>query len=306
MKSKIFIILLLSVFFAAGLSGCNLLKRRVEKREKLEYKISSLNKTRISVQNLNGEIKISKSDDTLGIITVNAEKIARVRFDDKNKEIENLDVNIDSSGNEVKITTDYERIAKGFFSQAEDRRVNYDIRVPANMKVEVDNTNGVITLTGLANDVKVNSVNGASNISKCSGSISVDATNGSVSGNFDSTKGINIDVTNGAVKLGGLRNVSANVNASTVNGKIKFNNLNFSNLTAEKKNLTGTLGTGSSLIKISSVNGSITLDANDVTLSKGSHNDDFHFGFIIDDDENNNHQKTRNDTAKTLDTPKTK
>ena len=306
MKSKIFIIMVLASFIAAGVSGCNLLKKRVEKKEKPEYKVSGRSKTQISVENTNGEIKIFKSDDTLGLITIQAEKIARVRFDDKDKPIDNLDIIIDSTGSVVRVKADYEKSGSGFFNRPDDRKVNFEIRVPANIKVDVDNINGTITMTGLMNDIKVNSVNGSSNFNKCSGSINVDATNGSVSGNFDSTRGINIDVTNGAVKLGGLKNVSANVNASTVNGKVKFNNLNFSNLTAEKKNLSGTLGTGSSLIKISSVNGSITLDANDISLAQDKHNGEFRFNFDFDDDDNTTHNKIRNDTAKTLDSPKTK
>ena len=186
MKSKIFLIIVLASFIAAGVSGCNLLKKRVEKKERLEYKVSGRSKTMISFENTNGEIKISKSDDTLGLITIQAEKIARVRYDDRDKPIDNLDIIIDSTGNVVHVKADYEKSGSGFFNKSDDRKVNFEIRVPANIKVDVDNINGTITMTGLMNDIKVNSVNGSSNFSKCSGNISVDATNGSVSGNFDS------------------------------------------------------------------------------------------------------------------------
>ncbi len=301
MKSKILLMLVLLAFIAAGIPACSLLKKRSEKKEKTEYKITGKNKTGISIENTNGEIRVTKTDDTLGVITINAEKIARVRQDDMDKPIDNLNVNIDTSGSTIKVTTDYKKVYEGLFNHDNDARVNYDIRVPANTKVDVDNTNGSITLTGLSGDVKVGTTNGSTTISKCSGYISIDGVNGSISGNFDSTKGINIDIVNGAVKLGGMKNISADVSVNTQNGKVKFNNLNFSNLNAEKRSLTGTLGNGKNVIKVSSVNGSIMLDAADVVLKKDKHDD---FNFNIDFGDDNNDQPKKKDNAKQVDTPK--
>ena len=42
---------------------------------------------------------------------------------------------------------------------------------------------------------------------------------------------------NGNVKIGGLRNVNADVNASTVNGKVKSKDLTFVNISSEKEDL---------------------------------------------------------------------
>jgi hypothetical protein len=301
MKSKILLMLVLLAFIAAGIPACSLLKKRSEKKERTEYKITGKNKTGISIENTNGEIKVSKSDDTLGVITINAEKIARVRKDDIDKPIENLNVNIDTSGSTVKVTTEYQKVYEGWFNHDNNAKVNYDVRVPANMKVDVDNTNGAITLSSLAGDIKVETTNGSTTMNKCSGYISVDGVNGSISGNFDSTKGISIGVVNGAVKLGGMKNISAEVSASTTNGKVKFNNLSFSNMNVEKRSLSGTLGSGKNIIKVTSVNGSITFDAGDVVLSKDK-NEDFNFKIDFGDDDNDRPKKKEN--AKQVDTPK--
>jgi hypothetical protein len=301
MKSKIFIMLVLLAFVAVGIPACSLLKKRSEKKEKTEYKITGKNKTGISIENTNGQIRVSKSDDTLGVITINAEKIARVRKDDMDKPIENLNVNIDSSGSTVKVTTEYQKVYEGWFNHDNNAKVNYDVRVPANMKVDIDNTNGAITLSSLSGDIKVETTNGSTTLNKCFGYISIEGVNGSISGNFDSTRGINIDVVNGAVKLGGLKNISAEVSANTTNGKVKFNNLTFSNLNVEKRSLSGTLGSGKNIIKVTSVNGSITFDANDVVLSKDK-NEDFNFKIDFGDDDNDRPKKKEN--AKQVDTPK--
>lgn len=302
MKTKILLMLVLVAFAAAGLTGCSLLKKRVEKREKAEYKLNGKNKSKISIENIKGEIRISQTADTLGLITIQAEKVAKVKYDERDNPITNIKINIDSSNNEIKITTEFKDSQREMFDHSEHNWVNYDVKVPANIKVDVDNTNGSVVLTRINDDIKVETVNGAVVLNKCTGNIVVNGVNGMVSGNFDSLKSLNIDVVNGAIRLGGLKNVSAQVNASTTNGKIKFNSLNFQNLAFEKRNLTGTLGSGQYMIKTTSINGKITLDANDIILAKNRH-DDFNFSFEFDGDDDIPTKKLK-DSAKTLEAPK--
>lgn len=319
MKSKIIIMLVIGSFLAAAASGCSLLKKRVEKKEKVTYRVTGNNKVKISIENLNGEIKVSKSDDTLGTVTIDAEKISKVKADELDKPLDKIKINIDTAGGEIKITSDITRENSGLFSKSDNSKVNFNIKVPTNIKVEVNNTNGNVTLTNLANDIKVETVNGRTNLVRCSGDIKIDGVNGAVSGNFDSLKSLNIEVVNGSVKLGGLEKVSAQVSVSTIHGKITYKELTIANLVSEKKNISGTIGSGKGIIKISTTNGSVTLSAKDISLSKQLHDTfealDFQFNF--DDDENIVKDKKK-DTAKTLepvkeqvtpkvpDTPKTK
>ncbi|MBL8016241.1 MAG: hypothetical protein JNK43_03140, partial [Ignavibacteria bacterium] len=99
--------------------------------------------------------------------------------------------------------------------------------------------------------------------------------------NVDSvTSGINISIVNGDVKLGGLKNVDADVSASTVHGRVKFKNLSFTDVNSEKRTLSGILGKGGSMVRIESTNGSISLDADKIIPKK---NDNFEFKIDFDD-----------------------
>ena len=267
MKTKYIITLIIAAVFASGLSGCSLLRKRVEKTEKVEYKFSSLNKERISLNNSNGDIKITRTDDTLGIVTVEAVKSADVRFDEQDKPIDYVTIDIDTTGTDIKIETEI-RNNNGLFKRDKGGKVEFNIKVPAGLDVKIDNTNGDITLIRLDSDIDIETVNSAINLNKCTGSIKIDGVNGGVHANMDSTKGINIELVNGIIKLGGLKNVSAEVEAETINGSVTTKNLQFDNLISEKKNFTGTLGTGKNPIKVSTVNGKITFDGNYISYKK--------------------------------------
>lgn len=280
MKAKYILILIVFGLILTAAPGCSLLRKRVEKTEKVSWNLSAVNKTKLTIDNTNGEIKITRTDDTLGIVTVEAEKKFKVRQDDMDKPIDNIKINIDTTSHEIKIETEIIR-NNGIFKHNSGGEVNFNIKVPANISVDVDNTNGNITLTRIDKDIRVETVNASVNINRCSGNISIDGVNGGVYGNIDSTKGINIELVNGTVKLGGLKDISAEVNANTVHGKVKFNNLNFGDISSSRKELSGTLGKGGSIIRVSTVNGSITFDAQQVSYKK---DDEFNFKIDFDDD----------------------
>ncbi len=283
MKTKLILIIIIASVAAFSLQGCSLLKKRVEKKEKITYRINGKDKVSFSLENTNGKINVTNTDDTTGYITIEAVKSADVRPDEADKPIENILINIDTSGQTVKIETEITS-EKGFFKKRNTPTVNYDIKIPANMKVNVENVNGTITISRINNDINAETVNGGLNIFSCTGNLNLSSVNGSVVCNVDSlSKSIVIDVVNSKVSMGGLANVNADVEASSTNGRVKFKNLNFNNLNAERRSLTGTLGKGGNMIKVSSVNGSVNFDANKIISKKN--NDDFEFKIDFDDDD---------------------
>lgn len=285
MKTKIILTVIFGAVLLTALQGCSLLKKRVSKTEKVEYKVDGTGKTSISVDNTNGRINVSRSKDTLGVITIKAEKTADVKHDEQDEPIRNVEINIDSSGNELKIETEITSEG-GFFRKHRSAKVNYDIEIPANLNVKVETVNGTITLSRIDNEVIAHTVNGSINVNSCPGELNLESVNGKVTCNVDSlTNGINVNVVNGTVKIGGLKNVNADVEASTVNGRVKFSNLNFTDLVSEKRNLKGKLGTGGSRINISAINGSVTFDADKFISKKLDSDDDFEIKIDFDDDE---------------------
>lgn len=281
MKTKYITIILTAAMIVTGLSGCSLLRKRVDKTEKVELRLSADNKTKISIDDSNGDIKVTRSNDSSRVIVINAVKSFEVRYDEQDKPLDMVKINIDSAGNEVKVTTEIER-NNGLFKRHKGGKVDYNIKVPAGMNVEIDNVNGDITLINIDGNINIETVNSAINLANCTGKIKVEGVNGGVHGNFDSTKGVNIDMVNGIVKLGGLKNINADVSASTTNGRVKFKNLQFLNMVSEKRSLSGMLGKGGNSISISTVNGTITLDADRVNYKKDV---DINFKINFDGDE---------------------
>ena len=282
MKSKYIIPIIIAGLIITVLPGCSILKKRVEKTEKVEYRITSAGRTAISIENVSGRINVRKTTDTLGYITVSAVKTSSVKYDEQDRPIDNVNIKIDTSGSEVKIETEITGTF-GFFKKNNSGKVDYDIKVPADLKVKVENVNGMIIISGIANDIEAENVNGIISVFGCRGLLDLSSVNGSITCNLDSvTAGVNIDVVNGSIKVGGLRGIDADVNASTINGRVKFNDLVFTNVNAEKKSLSGVLGSGGSDIQVSAVNGSITFNADRILRKK---NNDFEIKIDFDDDE---------------------
>ncbi|MBE2227740.1 MAG: hypothetical protein IAE93_10370 [Ignavibacteria bacterium] len=265
-----------------GFNGCSLLKKRVEKKENVKYTLNGNGKTSIHIENINGKINISNSGDTTGIISIDAEVIADVKHDEQDRAIENVKIKIDTTTNEIKIETEINNTSSGMFRKSNNAEVNYTLKIPANMKVHTETVNGSTTITRINNDVRAETVNGKVNIFNCRGIIDVDGVNGSVLCNVDSlTAGIRISIVNGDVKIGGLKNVDADVSASTVHGRVKFKDLTFTDINSEKRTLSGILGKGGSTIRVESTNGSISLDASKILPKK-----DDSFEFKIDFNDN--------------------
>jgi len=264
-----------------GFNGCSLLKKRVEKKENVKYTLNGNGKTSIHIENINGRINVSNSNDTTGIIKIDAEIVADVKHNEQDKQIENVKIKIDSTGDVIKIETEINNSSSGMFRKSNNAEVNYDIKIPANMKVYTETVNGTTTITRISGDVKSETVNGKINIFNCQGKVDVEGVNGSILCNVDSmTAGINISIVNGDVKIGGLKDVDADVNASTVHGRVKFKNLTFTDVNSEKRTLSGILGKGGSPIRVESTNGSISLDASRILPKK---DDSFEFKIDFDD-----------------------
>jgi len=267
----------------AAAPGCSLLKKRVEKTENVKFKVSPAGKTAFVIENTNGKINIIGVTDSSASIEIEAEITAQVKHDELDKPIENVTIKIDSSGSNVAIETQINRTNSGLFRNNNAPEVNYNIRIPAGMKVKTETVNGSITITRVNGDIKSESVNGRMNILGCPGYLELESVNGTVICNIDSvTAGINVNVTNGEVKIGGLKKVNAEVRASTIHGKVTVKDLEFSEVTNEKKSLNGILGTGGNQIRVEAVNGKITFDASKFVPKK---DDSFELKIDFDDEE---------------------
>lgn len=148
-----------------------------------------------------------------------------------------------------------------FGGNAGHAAVSYVLRVPRGVQVDILTVDGQIGVANVDGAVSAHTVNGSVTVAASGGAVSAETVNGSVSAALGSLPG------SGDVKL---ETVNGSVTAElppTVNGTVSMETMTGSAtsdfpLTAkpdDRRHLNGTIGTGGSTIKLSTVNGSVTL-----------------------------------------------
>ena len=263
MKIKIKTVLLIALLTVFAFSSMDCTFKRYDKREVSEYKVNLAGKTKVTLENFSGRIKVFKGDSATGLV-IKVEKIAHVKKRDLGKPFSEAWVNIDSSSEIVRITSGYEK-SKGWLKfqfndhDANSTDMNYDITIPPGVKLSIENVNGDVDFTNIENDLDISIINGDMDVDNISGNNNINITNGKLTGTLDSTKGLKVDIINGKVDLALGSKFSANFKAETITGRIEQENLNFATLSSEKKTLRGRLGESNAEVNIDIANGKIIL-----------------------------------------------
>jgi hypothetical protein len=259
MKTKT--LLIIAGLFFLSFNGCGLLGKKYTKTESSEHRISTVNKKKIYLENVNGNINVVKSSEE-SVLIIKAVKETRVRKKDLDTPLNEIKIDIDTSGDNINVKTDFNRnTGIKFFNFGKNPRVDYDIFVPSGIDVEIENVNGDFNAKKLNNKLKISLVNGNADVERYTGNLDCEITNGSFSGEIDSTGGMDISIVNGSITLNLNGYINANISAETVNGKITDDNLQMNDVRKEKKSLKGKLGNTETDvdIKIETVNGKIKL-----------------------------------------------
>ncbi len=102
--------------------------------------------------------------------------------------------------------------------------VSYEVWVPNGSNVKMDANNGSISVDSVRGQIRFHTSNGSVHLSDVGGDVDGSTTNGSVSvelaGNGWNGSGLHVETTNGSVKLDLPENFSAQIQASTVNGRV--------------------------------------------------------------------------------------
>jgi len=146
-------------------------------------------------------------------------------------------------------------------TQNNDVQVDFVVRVPRGTNFAGRSVNGGVTVTGLTGDVKAHTVNG--NVrATTTGTAEATTVNGSINvsmGSTDWTDVLAFETVNGAIIIELPESVSAEVNASTVNGDISTDYPLTVRGRWGPKHLSGTLGRGGRELTLDTVNGSIEI-----------------------------------------------
>lgn len=241
--------------------GCNLMKKKYPKTFSKEYTFNASGFEKIAVNNPNGNINLRKSDNP-DLITVKAEVTKHLTKKELEKSVEEIMINIDSTGKTLSISDIEQKSEKGFNFRVDfgSGETNYTIYVPDGITIDVESTNGKVDLRDFSNDVSAELTNGNIKAKNVYGNLKLTLTNGNITAELDSTKGIDFETTNGNVKLDVGNAFSGVFDLESRNGKINRNNIEFTNTTEKKNQFRGTLGNGDAAVKMRTTNGKITID----------------------------------------------
>jgi hypothetical protein len=145
----------------------------------------------------------------------------------------------------------------------EDRQgwsVSYQVLVPMQTWLSLRSTNGALRISDVDGEIDFQTTNGAVSLANLSGQIKGRTTNGSVNVVLDGPTwtgpGMDVETTNGAVKVSVPDGYSARIQASTVNGRTRVD-FPVTMQGRLDRGLDITLGSGGPTIKVTTRNGGV-------------------------------------------------
>jgi hypothetical protein len=211
----------------------------------------------IVIDNTNGKIDVEGTD--AATVEVRAERIAKGATDAAARELlPRIVIKEDATPDRVSVRT--ERM--GGIMIGASFEVRYHVRAPKNAVVNVSNTNGQVTLTGLNGKVTAHTTNGQVRGDTLTGSVDARTTNGGVNMDLSSIgkEPVKLHTTNGGVTLTLPESAKADISASVTNGGISvgdFQNLDVGEKT--RRRFEAKLNGGGTAIELQTTNGGVRI-----------------------------------------------
>jgi hypothetical protein len=140
-------------------------------------------------------------------------------------------------------------------------QVNYFIKVPKGVSVQLTNANGSVDVTGVQARVRAETTNGSVTGRELEGAVEAMTTNGSVNVEVNAVApdGIRLQTTNGGITLRLPGAARADIRASCVNGGISTTNLSLEASEQSRRRVEGRLNGGGPKIEIETTNGGVKI-----------------------------------------------
>jgi DUF4097 and DUF4098 domain-containing protein YvlB len=236
--------------------------QREEVREEFHQTYPLTANGRVSLENLNGNVRITVADSNA--VQVNAVKRAYNR-----ERLTEAKIEVTVTADAIRIRTNYPDGDQNFTSDERGRynnpaTVDYTIVVPRQARLEsIDLINGSLDLDGVEGDVKASSVNGRVAARGLKGEAKLNTVNGTVEATFtqlDPAKPLVLGSVNGNVVIVIPSDSNAVLRAGTIHGAIRNDfGLNVQDGEYVGHSLYGQLGSGGARIKLGNVNGGISI-----------------------------------------------
>lgn len=217
---------------------------------------------RVGLTNMNGAVKVQ----TWERAEVKVDAVKRAHTAERLREAQ---IKVDASSNRVRIETQYPDSTFRWSDRDGERHENpasveYTLTVPRGAQIdEISLINGDLDITGVAGPVKASSINGQVTAAGLSGPVNLSVINGRLEATLDrlnESGSVNLQSVNGPLVVTLPSDASARVRASTVHGGIR-NDFNLPVRVGEYvgRDLEGRIGQGSADVRLSNVNGSVTI-----------------------------------------------
>jgi hypothetical protein len=225
-------------------TGCYQMESRVVARIDQSWDAADLES--LNLKTVNGRVESTRGE--ADVVRV----VAEVRSP---RNTEREIVKFSEGGSTLTVREDWPSRGRGVFPfsfRSPQGDVRYEIEVPERLELEVSTTNGRIETTGIRGAQVLASVNGRIEIDTPDASVSARTVNGRVVARFSETfHGATLKTVNGSVRVYVPSGTRLTADVNQVNGSFHSKLpvvVNASN------------GTGGSLLKVTTVNGSVTLD----------------------------------------------
>ncbi|HEY9167144.1 MAG TPA: hypothetical protein VIS48_13390 [Candidatus Kryptonia bacterium] len=210
----------------------------------------------ISIENINGNINVVGDDTVTSVIISGRKTVQDQSVDEAKSHIGDIEISTVLTDSVVELRT-----TQPNSSGDRNYRVDYNIRVPKNWTVSINNVNGSVDVQDINNSVGISQVNGTITAEDIAGSVESNLTNGNIYGRVTLPQNgeCTLSTLNGNILLAVPTSTSASVTASVLNGSVSVSNLSLTLASSSRTSLKGTLGTGEGTISLSALNGTVEL-----------------------------------------------
>ena len=217
------------------------------------------------LENINGHIIVEGWDKDEVFI----EAIKQVRAGKRSKAerfMEELQVEIEESRGRIEVRTITPRRSGGFFSWLSGNNINFSVKykvyVPHNTHLDLESTNGAVTIREVNGELELRSTNGRITAEEVGGEVEGHTTNGSIEIDmvrFGDVKELELTTTNGGIKLYLPAESGFELRASTTNGSVRTDFPLKTYGKRNKRNVRGDVNGGGPLVLMETTNGSIDI-----------------------------------------------
>ena len=218
---------------------------------------------RLELINVNGRITAEPAEGNQ--VSVEGRRTAKGSTDEAAKELlAKIEIREEVGGDRVRVEARPPR-----FSGFSGHEIDWTVKVPNGVIVDLRTVNGGVRITGLQGEVHAKTTNGGVKGSNLKTNIlEASSVNGGIDIEFghllDSSGTVDVETVNGGVTLGLAAESKATITARAVNGGIRVNDLDIQKQeqekgTESKRRLDGTLNGGGARVNVSTVNGGIRI-----------------------------------------------